>query len=142
MLHAQPNSGHTETLYTWEKCMCIHILMCVACCSKVNCNGCVDKSCIHALYFTYVCTYDMTVYHLHAGPFNKHPEPVLKSDGAVIGPGACCIVRGPNDTEWMLYHSWNQDRTYRAMSIAELTWHEDKPVVHASWGKPQHAPFL
>ncbi len=83
----------------------------------------------------------MTVYHLHAGPFNKHPEPVLKSDGAVVGPGACCIVRGPNDTEWMLYHSWNQDRTYRAMSIAELTWHEDKPVVHASWGKPQHAPF-
>ncbi|KAL0040538.1 hypothetical protein WJX77_010054 [Trebouxia sp. C0004] len=38
------------------------------------------------------------------GPFHKHPQPVLKSDGAVVGPGACCIVRGPNDTEWMLYH--------------------------------------
>ncbi len=84
----------------------------------------------------------MTVDHLHAGPFHKHPQPVLKSDGAVVGPGACCIVRGPNDTEWMLYHSWNPERTYRAMSIAELTWHEDKPVVHASWGKPQHAPFF
>lgn len=75
------------------------------------------------------------------GPYHKHPQSVLKSDGAVVGPGACCIVRGPNDTEWMLYHSWNKERTYRAMSIAELTWHEDKPVIRASWGEPQPAPF-
>lgn len=76
-----------------------------------------------------------------AGPYHKQPEPVLRSEGLVIGPGACCLVGGPNDTEWMLYHSWNREHTYRAMSIAELKWHGDTPVVHASWGEAQHTPF-
>ena len=66
---------------------------------------------------------------------------MIKSEGAVIGPGACCIVKGPKDTEWMLYHSWDSQRKYRAMSIAEVKWQGKEPVVKPTWGQPQPAPY-
>lgn len=78
---------------------------------------------------------------LLAGPYRKSPGPILKSEGPVVGPGACCVIAGPHGTTWMLYHSWNPERKYRAMSIAELTWNDGRPQVKASWGQNMPAPF-
>ena len=78
-----------------------------------------------------------------AGPYEKSQTTVIKSHGSVKGPGACCLVKGPTDTTWMLYHSWSTDpdKPYRAMSIAELKWHGSVPIVHTSWGELEPAPF-
>ena len=78
----------------------------------------------------------------HAGPYCKSLKPVMKSGEGVVGPGACCIVTGPSKTTWMMYHSWNLQRTYRAMSIAEVSWDQHGPIVNAIWGKPQPTPFV
>ena len=75
------------------------------------------------------------------GPFRKSPDPILKSEGAVIGPGACCVIAGPNGTTWMLYHSWDSECKYRAMNVAQMTWNDGRPQVEASWGKEVPAPF-
>lgn len=78
-----------------------------------------------------------------AGPYEKSQTTVIKSHGSVKGPGACCLVKGPRDITWMLYHSWSTDpdKPYRAMSIAELNWHGSVPIVHTSWGELEPAPF-
>ena len=78
---------------------------------------------------------------MFVGPYHKSSRPVLKTKDAVIGPGACCVVKVSNGTEWMLYHSWDPKRTYRAMSIAELEWKGKEPFVRVSWGKPEPAPY-
>jgi beta-xylosidase len=63
------------------------------------------------------------------GPYQKAPKPLVASslkDG-VVGPGGQDIVVGPDGATWMLYHAWGPG--YRTMSLDELAWEADAPVL-------------
>jgi beta-xylosidase len=63
------------------------------------------------------------------GPYRKAPKPLVASslkDG-VVGPGGQDIVVGPDGATWMLYHAWGPG--YRTMSLDELAWDGDAPVL-------------
>ena len=45
----------------------------------------------------------------------------------VVGPGGQDIVVGPDGATWMLYHAWGPG--YRTMSLDELAWDGDAPVL-------------
>ena len=42
-----------------------------------------------------------------AGSYQKSPKAMIKSEGAVIGPGACCNVNDPIDTDCTVLESHN-----------------------------------
>lgn len=53
---------------------------------------------------------------------------VLRSiPGQLIGPGHNSIVRGPDQTEYLVYHAWNPAGTERQIYISPLTWTPDGP---------------
>lgn len=76
------------------------------------------------------------------GPYQKAQRPLLASNikNAVVGPGGQDIVLDQNSETWMLYHSWGAG--YRSMSIDELTWEGETPVLKGPDGRrmPQAAP--
>ncbi|RIK42379.1 MAG: glycoside hydrolase [Chloroflexi bacterium] len=48
--------------------------------------------------------------------------------GQVLGPGHNSVVRGPDDqTDFLVYHAWDAERTARRMCIDPLYWTEDGP---------------
>ncbi|RIK72094.1 MAG: glycoside hydrolase [Planctomycetota bacterium] len=68
-----------------------------------------------------------------AGPYadtaNLEGPTVLKSiPGKLIGPGHNSVVLGPDGrTHFIVYHSWNDDRTKRQMCLDPLQWTSDGP---------------
>lgn len=67
-----------------------------------------------------------------AGPWEKHPDPLLTSqdhDGRYVGPGGQDVVVGPDGREWLAFHSWYGDLGYRAMNVLPLSWEDGRPVV-------------
>jgi arabinan endo-1,5-alpha-L-arabinosidase len=63
------------------------------------------------------------------GPYQKATKPLVASklkDG-VVGPGGQDIVVGPDGATWMAYHSWGPG--YRTMSLDELAWDGETPVL-------------
>ncbi|KAK9802632.1 hypothetical protein WJX73_008060 [Symbiochloris irregularis] len=72
-----------------------------------------------------------------AGPYNKCKNPICQTKGQVVGPGACCVVPGPNGTNYVLYHSWDPAHQFRATCLAHLHWNGDEPCFcQASEGLP------
>ncbi len=55
----------------------------------------------------------------------------------LIGPGHNSIVVGPDDrTDFIVYHSWNKERTKRQMCVDPLVWTADGPkAYHAARGE-------
>jgi beta-xylosidase len=77
------------------------------------------------------------------GPYQKAAEPLLKTNGGrgtVIGPGGQDVVVAPGGRTWMVYHSWDNLGSYRTMSIDELDWEGDRPVVRGPDEVPQPKP--
>ncbi len=63
---------------------------------------------------------------------------VLKSiPGKLIGPGHNSVVLGPDDrTHFIVYHSWNPERTKRQMCLDPIEWTPQGPRAdHPSRGK-------
>jgi hypothetical protein len=62
------------------------------------------------------------------GPYrdtaNLEGPTVLQSiPGELIGPGHNSVILGPDDTTWFIvYHSWNEDRTRRQMCLDPVEW--------------------
>lgn len=62
------------------------------------------------------------------GPYRDEADlegaTVLKSvPGKVIGPGHSSVILGPDDrTHFIVYHSWNPERTKRQMCLDPLEW--------------------
>lgn len=77
----------------------------------------------------------------NAGPYTKCKQPIVSTRGKVVGPGACCLIKGPNSTTWMLYHHWDPTHSHRPTSLAQLHWDGDKPVVTTTLGTPCNCPF-
>jgi beta-xylosidase len=61
--------------------------------------------------------------------FAHHGPTVLKGiPGHVLGPGHNSVVMGPDDqTLFVVYHAWDQDRSARRMCIDPLRWTKDGP---------------
>ena len=49
----------------------------------------------------------------------------------LIGPGHTSVLLGPDKQTWFLvYHSWNKERTKRQMCLDPLLWTDQGPKVH------------
>ena len=57
-----------------------------------------------------------------SGPRVLHTRP-----GEMIGPGHNSILRGPHDTDRIVYHAWDVKMTARRMFIDPLVWTPDGP---------------
>jgi beta-xylosidase len=67
-----------------------------------------------------------------AGPWTKSDEPFLASgeDGSdVIGPGGQDVVPVGDDQDWLVFHAWDPDFTYRGMFVAPMRWQASGPDV-------------
>jgi xylan 1,4-beta-xylosidase len=66
------------------------------------------------------------------GPFRKyHGNPIAKQGNGVYGPGHHCVVVGPDDQLWMVYHQQNSTKVGwdRFLAIDPL-WFDDDGVIH------------
>ena len=54
----------------------------------------------------------------------------------LIGPGHNSMVLGPDGETWFIvYHSWNRERTRRQMCIDPIVWTDEGPkAYHPSRG--------
>lgn len=70
------------------------------------------------------------------GPYvdeqSQEAASVLKSiPGKLIGPGHNSVVLGPDgQTYFIVYHSWNEDRTARQICMDPLVWTEHGPEAY------------
>lgn len=63
------------------------------------------------------------------GPYRKMTTPLLKSDGLHCGPGGQTLIRCAGRQTWLLYHSWDATRRFRAMHLARIDWREGRDEV-------------
>jgi arabinan endo-1,5-alpha-L-arabinosidase len=72
------------------------------------------------------------------GPFEKHPEPILRSNARWSGPGHGSVLR-LGDEDLFVYHAWEPDRIDerwdasvhpRMMLIDRIEWSGDWPRIH------------
>jgi beta-xylosidase len=64
------------------------------------------------------------------GPYLKAGEPLLStrsSGGAFLGPGGQDIVTAPDGHDRLVFHAWDEAKTYRAMHVIELDWQRTLP---------------
>jgi beta-xylosidase len=78
------------------------------------------------------------------GPFHE-PQPdgpaLLRTrPGELIGPGHNSVVRGPDGTDYLVYHAWDVEHTARRMCIDRLDWTPDGPRTAGPTISPQPVP--
>ena len=67
-----------------------------------------------------------------AGPWTKQAGPMLStdgSDGLYRGPGGQDLVEGPDGGDYLVFHGWDTDYTYRALHVAPVEWADGVPAV-------------
>lgn len=78
------------------------------------------------------------------GPFVEPPAEgptLLRSiPGKVVGPGHNSVVRGPDGEDYLVYHSWDPEKTGRRMCIDRLEWTAEGPRTAGPTVTPQPAP--
>jgi GH43 family beta-xylosidase len=74
------------------------------------------------------------------GPYTKAPGPWVGTVGSVIGPGGESFTVGPDGNTWMLYHSWENNYSYRSMSADEVIWDGDVPTLRGPSRVEQPVP--
>jgi arabinan endo-1,5-alpha-L-arabinosidase len=77
--------------------------------------------------------YAMGVATAHAltGPYEKRKEPLLSTEssgGRYLGPGGQDVLT-TDEGDLLVFHSWDEQYTYRGMQIAPLEWDGDEPRV-------------
>ncbi|TFB59059.1 hypothetical protein E3N86_12550 [Cryobacterium sp. Hz7] len=66
------------------------------------------------------------------GPWTKETGPILSTEGSgglYRGPGGQDLVFGLNGKDYLVFHGWDTDYTYRALHVAETEWDADIPRV-------------
>lgn len=66
------------------------------------------------------------------GPYTKHGEPLLStssSRGRYLGPGGQDVVKAPDGSDRLVFHSWDPAVVYRGMNVRTLEWKDDEPVI-------------
>lgn len=68
------------------------------------------------------------------GPFTKHPgNPIVKRGNKVLGPGHHCVVEGPDNKLWMVYHQkWTEERSFRRFLAVDPIAFDHEGVIVAS----------
>ena len=78
------------------------------------------------------------------GPYTKPDTPLMRTEGEVVGPGGPEIVTGPDGNAWIFYHSWEDNFSYRGMSVDRLEWDDavprDVPAVRGPSRELQPVP--
>jgi len=75
------------------------------------------------------------------GPYTKPGGAWVQSTGGVVGPGGESFTIGPDGNLWMLYHSWENNFAYRSMSVDQVTWDGDVPVLRGPSRAGQAVPL-
>ena len=56
---------------------------------------------------------------------------LCSNQGGLIGPGHNSIIIGPDDqTHFIVYHSWNKERTARQMCLDPIIWTDNGPKAY------------
>lgn len=66
------------------------------------------------------------------GPWTKEQGPILSTDGSgglYRGPGGQDLVLGRDGKDYLVFHGWDKDYTYRGLHVAEAEWDADVPRV-------------
>jgi xylan 1,4-beta-xylosidase len=65
------------------------------------------------------------------GPFEKYAKnPILGPTDKIHGPGHHCVVTGPDDKLWMVYHQkWNAGTNWRRFLAIDPIWFDDVGVL-------------
>ena len=66
------------------------------------------------------------------GPFEKYPgNPIVHRGGKVLGPGHHCVIEGPDQKLWNVYHQkWNDDISFKRFLAIDPMWFDAKGVLH------------
>ncbi|HUO76282.1 MAG TPA: glycoside hydrolase family 43 protein [Thermodesulfovibrionales bacterium] len=79
-----------------------------------------------------------------SGPFTKYPgNPIIRTEGGVLGPGHVSVTQDREGKLWMVYHQ-QKDRTpgWNRIICIDPLWFDEKGVLHgkASRATPRAAP--
>ena len=61
------------------------------------------------------------------GPFREAQPLLLSTTCEVIGPGHHNFFRGPDGTDWIVYHAWDPAHRARFPRIDRLLWRDGRP---------------
>jgi arabinan endo-1,5-alpha-L-arabinosidase len=78
------------------------------------------------------CGISDTVTGPYTDPWSRDSASVLSTiPDKLIGPGHNSVILGPdNETYFIVYHSWNSQRTARQMCIDPIVWTPNGPKCH------------
>jgi len=67
------------------------------------------------------------------GPFEKAPEPFLRSSGTWKGPGHAAITQDKDGDDWLVYHAWHRDHVGqqdpgRMVCLDPIEWKDGWPT--------------
>ena len=76
------------------------------------------------------------------GPFTKYEgNPIAHRRDGIFGPGHHCVVTGPDQKLWMIYHQKYNDGTNYARFVAvDPLWFDDDGVIHATVSRDTDEP--
>lgn len=74
------------------------------------------------------------------GRYVKPAEPLAVTTGSVVGPGGPEVVTGTDGNQWVLYHSWESDLSYRSLTADRIECEGDVPVLRGPSRASQPAP--
>lgn len=80
------------------------------------------------------------------GPFEKYSgNPIAKAGNGVFGPGHHCVVTGPDDKLWMVYHQQNSTEPgWKRFLAIDPLWFDDQGIIHTkvTRGTDEKGPVL
>ena len=68
------------------------------------------------------------------GPFEKFTgNPIVHRVGKVLGPGHHCVIEGPDQKLWLVYHQkWDGTRSFKRFLAIDPMWFDEQGVIHAN----------
>jgi arabinan endo-1,5-alpha-L-arabinosidase len=71
------------------------------------------------------------------GPYTRDPDnPILAANAAFEAPGHNATIRGPDGTDWILYHGMQRGEgsTFRFLFLDRMDWVDGWPVINGGSG--------
>lgn len=77
------------------------------------------------------------------GPFEKHPgNPIAHRGNGVFGPGHHCVIAGPDERLWMVYHQQNSEKTgWERFLALDPLWFDKDGVIHTRTTRGTEEPL-
>ena len=76
------------------------------------------------------------------GPFEKFAgNPIAQRGGKVLGPGHHCVIEGPDQKLWLVYHQkWNDDISFKRFLAIDPLWFDKSGALHAKTTRDTDEP--